>query len=180
MDLSPREVDAGARRSRKWLWLIGLGVAAVAGFILLQALGEATLFFRNVDEAIADRDELGDRRFRLQGRVVPGSVIDAAGVVTFDLMFACDWATVNHVGDPPELFDNPWVPVLLEGRWQEGASTAGHGFVFSSDTIIVKHTNEYEAKAVDDAGRQAALAEEPPAGFLDDCSGLPPALQAAA
>ena len=179
MDLSPREVDTRARRSRKWIWLIGLGVAAAATFIVVQALSDATLFFRNVDEAIADRDELGERRFRLQGRVVPGSVQDAAGVVTFDVMFACQWATVNHVGDPPELFDNPWIPVLLEGRWQGGASTAGHDFVFASDTIIVKHTNEYEAAATDDAGRSAALDAEPPAGFLDGCTSLPPALETA-
>ena len=47
-----------------------LVILAVAGFVLVNALGDATLFFYNADEAVAQQAELGTDRFRLQGTVV--------------------------------------------------------------------------------------------------------------
>jgi cytochrome c-type biogenesis protein CcmE len=44
---------------------------------------------------------------------------------------------VRHKGDPPELF-RPGIPVVLEGRFQ--------GDFFSSDRIMVKHSETYVAK----------------------------------
>jgi cytochrome c-type biogenesis protein CcmE len=48
------------------------------------------------------------------------------------------------VGDPPDLFE-PGVPVVLEGRWQGD----GDDLVFSSDRMLVKHSEEYEAENED-------------------------------
>ena len=50
-------------------------VAAAIGFLLWQGLGNATLYFKTADEAVRDRDELGDRRFRIEGAVVAGSCL---------------------------------------------------------------------------------------------------------
>ncbi|MDQ4096362.1 MAG: cytochrome c maturation protein CcmE, partial [Actinomycetota bacterium] len=61
-----------ARRRR--LWIAGAVVVAALAFLLIQGLGNATLYFRTADEAIAQRESLGTRRFRIQGDVVPGSV----------------------------------------------------------------------------------------------------------
>ena len=46
--------------------------------------------------------------------------------------------TVDHVGDPPELFQ-PGIPVVLEGAFASADSAER----FSSDLILVKHTEEY-------------------------------------
>ena len=72
LDLTPRTV-APAREPRKKR-PIGVYVALAAvvlgiGFVVLQGLGDATLYFRNVDEVVANPDALGTRRFRLQGLV---------------------------------------------------------------------------------------------------------------
>ena len=75
------------------LLLIAGGAATVAG------LRNATLFFRNADEAIAERVELGDRRFRLQGRVVPSSVAVDSGVTTFEVIHNCASVSVRHSVD---------------------------------------------------------------------------------
>jgi cytochrome c-type biogenesis protein CcmE len=145
-------------------------LAGVAAFLVIRALSDATQFFRNVDEAVLERDDLGARRFRLQGRVIPGTVgDDGDGDVSFQVVFNCAVAGVDHRGDPPELFDNPWIPVLVVGAWQErpvDLVTGPDTHVFASDELIVKHTTEYEA----DYGDRV----EPtvPDGFFAACPGL--------
>ncbi|WP_419843018.1 cytochrome c maturation protein CcmE [Candidatus Poriferisodalis sp.] len=142
--------------------LIAGGAATVAG------LRNATLFFRNADEAIAARSELGDRRFRLQGRVVPASVAVDGGVTVFEVIHNCASVSVRHTVDPPDLFESPWIPVVLEGRWVAGDVVTVSGadtHFFASDNMLVKHTNEYEAANADRLDDPAA----PPESFLDDC-----------
>ncbi|HVM54181.1 MAG TPA: cytochrome c maturation protein CcmE [Acidimicrobiales bacterium] len=122
---------------------LGIVLALLAGsvaFLLVKGLGDATVFFRNADEAVAARDELGTKRFRLQGTVVAGSVEQRGDAVEFDVEFHCVAVHVRHEGDPPELFQ-PGIPVVLEGRFAEPPSD-----VYESDTIFVRHTNEYRAE----------------------------------
>ncbi len=156
LDLAPRTDldDAQALRrelrqgQRKWLVLAGVVIVAALGFLVLQFLRDATVFFRNVDEAVAEREELGDRRFRLQGRVIPDSVRVDGDVVSFEVLYGCATASVRHLSDPPELFDNPWIPVVLEGNWEPGDVELVSGpddHVFVSDRMLIKHTNEYSA-----------------------------------
>lgn len=144
------------RRRRIAVGIVVALLVLAGAFIAIQGLRNATLFFRNVDEAVAQADELGDRRFRLQGRVVLGTVATSGGVTTFDVVHNCAIASVQHTTDPPELFDSPWIPVVLEGSWRASASSEGavtqgasnedaQGRYFLSDRMLVKHTNEYEA-----------------------------------
>ncbi|HEX4901971.1 MAG TPA: cytochrome c maturation protein CcmE [Acidimicrobiales bacterium] len=144
LDLTPRQAPpvGGGRTDRgtRFVVLGVLGVLVVAlVFMAYQGLNSATVFFRNVDEAVAERDELGDKRFRLQGSVVDGSMEAEGGVVTFAVEYGGERAEVHHIGDPPELFQ-PDIPVVLEGRWSQ------EGDWFDSDRILVKHEEEYEAE----------------------------------
>lgn len=52
-----------------------VGLVAVVAFVAVQARG-ASLYYRNADEAVAQRESLGRDRFRLQGVVVGESVDD--------------------------------------------------------------------------------------------------------
>lgn len=119
----------------------GVVIAAALGFLLLRAVGDATVYFKTADEAVAERAQLGTHRFRIEGLVVPGSVRDGAGEVDFTIR-GQQGATVDvvHKGDVPELFQ-PDIPVVMEGRFQGGS--------FLSDRILVKHTNEYKAENPD-------------------------------
>jgi len=144
LDLTPRQVPetpkATTDRGKRFAVLGVLGVLVVVlVFLAYQGLGNATVFFRNVDEAVAERDELGDRRFRLQGRVVPDTLESDGTTVRFVVQHAGVQAEVRHVGDPPELFQ-PDIPVVLEGTWSDD------GDWFASDRILVKHEEEYEAE----------------------------------
>ena len=157
----------GRRRKR----IVAMAVAAlliVGGLVAIAGLRNATLFFRNADEAIAQRTELAERRFRLQGRVVPSSVASDAGVTVFDVVHNCAAVSVRHTVDPPALFESPWIPVVLEGRWVAGETVTVAGrdtHYFASDNMLIKHTNEY----TDANAERIPDPNEPPAGFLDDC-----------
>ncbi|HEX8803951.1 MAG TPA: cytochrome c maturation protein CcmE, partial [Acidimicrobiales bacterium] len=106
--------------------------------LVYKGLSDATLYFRNADEAVAQRESLGDRRFRLQGTVV-GDPARVDGGVQFAVTYNGVSVDVRHVGDPPELF-RTGIPVVLEGHWDQA------GDVFDSDRILIKHDESYESR----------------------------------
>ena len=132
---------------------LGIVIALVCGglaFLVLQGLGNATTYFRNADEALAERESLGTDRFRLQGTVVPGSVAQQGEQVGFTVEYHCARVDVVHRGDPPELFADG-IPVVLEGSFPSSGNT------YQSDRILVRHTSEYRTEEGD---RLALAAEE--------------------
>jgi cytochrome c-type biogenesis protein CcmE len=147
--LSPAQGVRPRSRRRLPVVVALLVIVGVAGFVIVNALGNATLFFYNADEAVAQQGELGTQRFRLQGTVVGPSVQRSDDGVTFDVTFNGVEVPVVHQGDPPELFQ-PDIPVVLEGRFADGGPVAeGAAPLFLSDRMLVKHTNEYDAKNED-------------------------------
>ena len=127
----------GRTQGRRRLIIVGLVVLAALGFLVVRGLGNATLYFRTADEAVTQRQQLGDRRFRIEGSVVAGSVQETANRVAFNIESKGVVVPVSHQGDPPQLF-KPGTPVVLEGRFQ--------GETFASDRIMVKHSEDYVAK----------------------------------
>jgi cytochrome c-type biogenesis protein CcmE len=127
------------RTRRRWLPLVVLAVVVVGlGVLVYKGLSDATLYFRNADEAVAQRDELGTKRFRLQGTVVGEPEIDGDSV-TFAVAYNGVEVDVAHTGTPPDMF-KPGIPVVLEGHWN------GEGAVFESDRMLIKHDETYESK----------------------------------
>jgi cytochrome c-type biogenesis protein CcmE len=141
-------IAATRSRNRVRSWAIIGVIAAVLGFVLAKGLGTATLYFREVDQALAERSELGTRRFRIEGIVLDGTIKKATTggktVVTFTIQQNGADVNVEHRGDPPELFQ-PNIPVVLEGAF---ASTTGEP-LYRSDRILVRHSNEYRQKNSD-------------------------------
>ena len=123
--------------TRRRLWVAGVVVLAALAFLVFQGLDNATVYFRTADEAVAQRDQLGDRRFRIEGDVVDGSVRQDGNNVSFTLTSKSVEVPIIHKGDPPELF-RPGIPVVLEGRFQDDH--------FSSDRMLVKHSETYVAE----------------------------------
>ncbi len=158
LDLTPREVGDAPSRNKRILPKMVLAVVVVGlGFVVLQTLGSAALFFYNADEAVERRDELVGQRFRVQGTPFGDPVrveVERNGLqeigVAFPIAFDGIVVDVVHVGSPAELFQ-PGVPVVLEGTWQTGLPTgvdqitqgANDGWHFASTEMIVKHDNEY-------------------------------------
>ena len=137
-EATPRTPRTRRRRTRRrWVPLAVLAVVVVGlGTLVYKGLDDATLYFRNADEAVAQRDELGTKRFRLQGTVVGEPEVDGADV-RFDVAYNGVEVAVAHTGTPPDMF-RPGIPVVVEGRWS--------GDVFASDRILIKHDESYESQ----------------------------------
>ena len=141
LDLTPRtDRPTGPNRGRRrWGSIATLVVLALAGgLIIRQALGSATLFYKNADEAVAQKAQLGQKRFRLQGIVnsTPHEMA-AAGAVEFSVAYNGVAVDVLHTGSEPALF-KPGLPVVVEGHWDASGSR------FDSDRMLVKHTDNYK------------------------------------
>jgi cytochrome c-type biogenesis protein CcmE len=126
-------------RSRLRLGIVIAVICGALAFLVLQGLGNATSFYRNADEAVAKRHDLGTKRFRLQGIVSPGTIKDDGNDVAFQVEYNCVSVPVRHSGTRPPLLQNG-IPVVLEGHF------AGTGSAFQSDRIIIRHTEEYRTK----------------------------------
>jgi cytochrome c-type biogenesis protein CcmE len=158
LDLTPRTSAASMRRRRRTGPLLVIAVVILSiGVLLVKTLGDASLFFQNADQAVAQRTELGDKRFRMQGTVLADTVVptevDGQAGVQFSVAYDGVEVDVVHVGDPPQLF-KPDVPVVLEGRWTQGGAPqnvpfshgVNDGWYFASDRMLVKHDSSYTAK----------------------------------
>lgn len=151
LDLTPVPSEP-AKSGRSWRNWIIMGVFAVAGIaILYQALTSARVFFLNVDEAVAQRSELGDSVFRLQGTVVSEPGTEDAGELLFTVSYGGEDAEIRHVGDEPSSLFKLGEQVVMIGHWE--------GQVFESDQILVKHSEEY---VEDNPDRVEYELEDPP------------------
>lgn len=111
-------------------------LAGIVGLLVVQVQG-SSLYYYNVDEAVAQRTEIGDKDIRIQGTVVGEPTeqgLDDA--IVFALAFDGASVDVRHVGtEPPPLFEAD-VPAVLEGHFLPDGT-------FRSERIVIKHTEEY-------------------------------------
>ncbi len=148
-------------------WIPGLVLLAVALTIvgLVWFLATNSQSFLEADQAVAEREELGQKRFQLLGSPISNAGPDQTFIIgeneytLFTIAFDGVFVDVVSRGTPPDLFDQG-VPVVLEGRWENGPipvteyvfpNGANDGWWFSADRILVKHDNDYRKDRIDDA-----------------------------
>lgn len=190
-DLTPRDRAPRKKRSLGPIILITVIVVAI-GALLFKTLGDASLFFKNADEAVHQRDDLGSQRFRMLGSVVPGTItkgeVDGRGAVLFTVSFDGVFADVASFDNPTELFKDG-IPVVLEGHWRDastvtalgctGSSSAAFaggakdGWFFASDRILVKHDANYSTENKDrlDKAAYEGVATGPSGAVSTTCGG---------
>lgn len=112
--------------------------AVLAGLLSFGGLNDNLVYYLTPDEAAAQRDDAPEgRRFRLGGLVEAGSIERVAEGVRFSVTGPGGTSVqVVHSGAPNQLFSEG-IGVVVEGAWR--------GEVFASDTMIVKHDEEYTA-----------------------------------
>ena len=114
-------------------------VVTAIGVLLFQGLGGATMYFRTADEAIAQRETLGEKRFRIEGTVVPGSLRVDGAFTDFAVESKGTTVQIDNNAATQGIF-REGIPVVLEGRFKRGEN------VFASDRIMVKHDENYKAE----------------------------------
>jgi cytochrome c-type biogenesis protein CcmE len=141
---------------------IALGLVVLAiGFVLVRGLKSSVSYFLRADEAIARMSTLGEKRFRLQGFVSDGSVVNSDKLVTFDVEVNGAVVHVTFPKTPPELFRNN-IPVVIAGQFAPNqlSRAAGTKPLFLGDEIQIKHDENYIQKNKD---RMAGAVDDPSA-----------------
>ncbi len=114
-----------------------LGLAAILVGFLVFNLNDALVYYRTPTEVIdAPNTETSDR-LRLGGQVEGGSVVASEVGVSFVVTDGTNAIQVVHSGAPQQLFQEG-IGVVVEGTWD--------GEVFSSDTMIIKHDEQYRTE----------------------------------
>lgn len=156
LDLTPRGEQPQVRQRRGGGWPARIAIVVILGalgVVLFNGLTNATVFFYNVDQAVAKRPEIGTSRIRIQGNVVEDSIHRNANGVEFDLKYGGKVVHVDHTGEPPELF-GPKIPIVLEGAFASTALDSN----YRSDRMLIRHDSTYDeknAKNVRDAEKDA-------------------------
>ncbi len=126
--------------SRYWRFVVPAVVAlGVVVFLIFQL--SSNLVFFNTPTELLESPPAADDRLRLGGQVVADSVVPGAGTVTFLVTDGRQSVAVEHVGVPPELFEEGR-GVVIEGTYD--------GAVFRSDTMLVKHDEQYRVGDAED------------------------------
>ena len=119
-----------------------VGVIVVLGGFLVSNLNDNLVYYLTPAEAVADKADYDDgERFRLGGLVEQGSVERTDDGVRFELVDGGTSIRVIHTGAPAQLFQSG-IGVIVEGAWR--------GDTFYSDTMIVKHDENYAPPATDE------------------------------
>lgn len=140
-------MSAHRRSTVRKLVVVGVVLAGAIVFLLYKGVGSALNYYETVSQAVASRAQLGSSVFRLEGKVVPGTLHETPTAVDFSLESSgVKLAVVDH-GSPPQLF-RPGVHVVLVGHFQ--------GTHFVSDRIMVKHSANYIAEHPNRVASQSA------------------------
>jgi cytochrome c-type biogenesis protein CcmE len=138
------------KQQRLTLVIVALCLLGGATGLVLFALSDSVAFFASPTDIATGQVE-ADRRFRLGGLVVPGSVEQRGddGLVTFALTDQVHEVRVSYRGILPDLFREG------QGIVAQGRLDADGGFVASE--VLAKHDESYMPPEVAEALKEAGV-----------------------
>jgi cytochrome c-type biogenesis protein CcmE len=138
------------KQQRLILAVVALLLLGGASALVLSALSDSVAFFVT-PSAIATGKVDADKRFRLGGLVVDGSIERAAddGVVRFRLTDQAHEVPVRYQGILPDLF--------REGQGIVAQGVLGNDGVFTASEVLAKHDENYMPPEVAEALKQAGV-----------------------
>lgn len=128
---------AGMSGKRRWAIAAAAVLVAAFGWLLYGGLDKNVVFFLTPKELLAKGTAGYEVPVRLGGQVKPKSVQwdDKTRDLRFVLTDGAGDVTVHATGMPPQMFRDG-MGVIVEGRY-------GRDHVFQSNSLMVKHSNEY-------------------------------------
>jgi cytochrome c-type biogenesis protein CcmE len=136
------------KRQRLVLVIVALVLLGGAGGLVLFALSDSVAFFVTPSDIATGRVE-ADKRFRLGGLVVDGSVERQDGTVQFRLTDQANEVPVRYRGILPDLF--------REGQGIVAQGVLGEDGVFAASEVLAKHDESYMPPEVAEALKQAGV-----------------------
>jgi cytochrome c-type biogenesis protein CcmE len=146
-------------RKQQRLLLVATALILMGGAtaLVMAALSDSVAFFVTPSDIATNKVE-ADKRFRLGGLVVPGSIDRSAGdgTIAFALTDQAHEVAVRYKGLLPDLF-REGQGIVAQGR------LAGDG-VFDASEVLAKHDESYMPREVADALKAAGVWQEGQAG----------------
>ncbi len=134
-------------KARRGLGIVAVGsVLALAAVLVLTALEDSVVYFYGPTELQAK--PLDERRIRVGGLVVEGSVEIDGTKTRFDITDGNSAVTIAHAGALPDLF-REGQGIIAEGIYD--------GRSFNADTVLAKHDETYMPKEVADALKEQGV-----------------------
>jgi cytochrome c-type biogenesis protein CcmE len=136
------------KQQRLILVLVALVLLGGAAGLVLFALSDSVAFFVTPSDIATGKVE-ADKRFRLGGLVVEGSVERHDGTVRFRLTDQANEVPVRYRGILPDLF--------REGQGIVAQGVLGEDGVFAASEVLAKHDESYMPPEVAEALKQAGV-----------------------
>jgi cytochrome c-type biogenesis protein CcmE len=136
------------KQQRLLLVVVALVLLGGASGLVLYALSDTVAFFVTPSE-IAEGKVEADRRFRLGGLVVPGSIRRDDGTVAFMLTDQANEVQVRYRGLLPDLF-REGQGIVAQGQLD------GQG-VFVASEVLAKHDESYMPPEAAEALKRAGV-----------------------
>jgi cytochrome c-type biogenesis protein CcmE len=136
------------KRQRLVLVIVALVLLGGASGLVLFALSDSVAFFVTPSDIATGKVE-ADKRFRLGGLVVAGSVERNDGTVRFRLTDQAKEVPVRYRGILPDLF--------REGQGIVAQGVLGEDGVFAASEVLAKHDENYMPPEVAEALKRAGV-----------------------
>ncbi|NND04210.1 MAG: cytochrome c maturation protein CcmE [Acidimicrobiia bacterium] len=121
---------------RYWRFVLPAGLVVIVLVFLIATLTSNLVYFKTPTEVTQEAAD-PEARLRLGGQVAPGTVSQTSDTVSFSVTDGRMAVDVVHSGAPQQLF-REGIGVVLEGNWD--------GAVFHSDTMLIKHDEQYRTE----------------------------------
>ncbi len=121
--------------------LTSLVLALSFGGLLYSTLGEATEYYKHVDEVMAQPEEWYGKKLQLHGYVVEDSVFKARSSLDYKFQVQSNGHVVNatYTGVVPDTFKGE-AEVVLKG------TLSPEGFAVAPNGVMAKCPSKYEAR----------------------------------
>lgn len=138
------------RKQKRLAWIGAIGaVLGVAVLLVMTALRDEIVFFYTPTEIIADGKAQSGQRIRLGGLVKEGSVVRDGETISFAVTDTEYDIDVRYAGIVPDLF--------REGQGVVTEGIVGADGVFTADSVLAKHDENYVPKEVAEALKEKGV-----------------------
>lgn len=136
------------KQQRLALVLVALLLLGGASGLVLYALSDSVAFFATPSDIATGKVD-AERRFRLGGLVVPGSIERDDGLVRFSLTDRAHEVRVAYRGLLPDLF--------REGQGIVAQGRLGESGMFEASEVLAKHDESYMPPEAAEALKRAGM-----------------------
>ncbi|MBF0274533.1 MAG: cytochrome c maturation protein CcmE [Nitrospinae bacterium] len=127
--------------NKKQIKFAGGSLVIVAAIIYLISAGisKSSLYYLTVEELVAEGSSAYNKGMRVEGKVVPGSIVrkDEKMELTFNLGKNLSFVPVTYTGVIPDMFKDD-TKVVVEGTFSSNG-------IFKANTLMTSCPSKYEA-----------------------------------